>query len=574
MPYGIYPQLLASLSNGLIKHKYGLSFSVQLNEVELELYAFRINHNPNRGGLGAYRHFRKVCAILWPNLSWNPWLERAIKSLCENQWVSWAGCGASGKTFAAGLYSMVWFLAAPLQTSIILTSTTAKMIRKRAWPVIQELHRTCKGGFPAHLVDSKTTLQAVRGDDKHAIFAIAVLDGATSKAVANIQGIRSPRTMVIVDEATDTPDAAFEACSNLQKGTKEFKLLAIGNPHSKFDQHGRFSEPKEGWSSVSVDDEEWETERGMLLRFDGMKSPNLMEGKVNYPYLINRDQVDQAMKYEGADSPAFWKYTRGMWAPEGVCRTVLSEGMIEKYGAMKSASFVNQSTPIAGLDPAFNGGDRCMLQLARYGDFDNGKMGVLLGKSFDIPISAQSKEPIHFQIAAKVRSICEENGVRPQHLSIDATGEGGGLCDILAKTWSPLIKRVEFGARASEKPVSPEDSRKSCEAYANMVTELWYSVRQWVINDQLKGMSMEAAVEFCSRMFDDEKRLTVVERKPLMKARTGKSPDHADAVALVVEMARKLGGSATAAIRRGGISSWDREVRVFDSIYHDTFSEA
>ena len=165
MPYGIYPQLLALLSNDLIKHKYGLAFSIQLNEVELELYAFRIGHNPNKGGLGAYRHFRKACLILWPNLSWNPWLERAIRSLCEYQWVAWAGCGASGKTFAAGLYSMVWFLAAPLQTSIILTSTTAKMIRKRAWPVIQDLHRTCKDGFPCHLVDSKTTLQAVRGDD-------------------------------------------------------------------------------------------------------------------------------------------------------------------------------------------------------------------------------------------------------------------------------------------------------------------------------------------------------------------------------------------------------------------------
>ena len=551
----------------MIKHKYNLAFEIQLNEIELELYCFRIKHPPVRGGLGAYEHFRNAANMLWPKLIWNPWLEKQIQSLCENQWLVWSGCGASGKTYAAALYSMIYFLAAPLHTSIILTSTTAKMIRKRAWPVIQELHRTCKGGYPAHMVDSKTTLQAVRGDDKHAIFAIPVLDGATSKAVANIQGIRSARTMVIVDEATDTPEAAFEACSNLQKGTSEFKLLAIGNPHSKFDQHGRFATPKNGWASVSIEDEEWETERGMCVRFDGMKSPNMLAGKTKYDFLINEDQIRQAQKYDGEDSPKFWKYTRGMWAPEGVCKTVLSESLVEKYRAMQPAPFVRSSKMIAGLDPAFGGGDRCVIQLGRYGDFENGKLGIVLDFNRIIDIDAQSSDPVHFQIADQVRRICEENKVKPENLAIDATGEGGGLCDILAKTWSPAIQRVEFGGRASERPVSPEDYRKSCDVYANKVTELWFSVRQWVINEQLRGMPADVVVEFCSRMFDDAKRMTIIERKVDMKARTGKSPDLADAVALVVEMARRLGGYATATANKRGESSWDKLVLQYNSIY-------
>lgn len=546
---------------------------MQLNEIELELYAFRINHSPDRGGLGAFRHFKNVVAHLWPKMIWNPWLERQIESLCDNQWVCWAGCGASGKTYAASLYSMVYFLAAPLQTSIILTSTTAKMIRKRAWPVIQDLYRTCKGGYPSHMVDSKTTLQAIRGDDKHAIFAIPVLDGATSKSVANIQGIRSPRTMVIVDEATDTPEAAFEACSNLQKGTTEFKFLAIGNPHSKFDQHGRFATPKSGWSGISIEDEEWETERGVCLRFDGMKSPNVLAGKTKYSFLISDDQVRQAQKYDGEDSPKFWKYTRGMWSPEGVCKTVLSENLVEKYRVMFPAVFVKKSHMMAGLDPAFNGGDRCVIQLGRYGDFDNGKMGISLEGNEIIQIDAKSSEPVHFQIASRVRAICEENNVKPEHLAIDATGEGGGLCDILAKTWNPSIQRVEFGGKASDRPVSPEDHRKSSDVYANKVTELWFSVRQWVINEQLRGMHHEAVIEFCARMFDDEKRMTIIERKVDMKARTGQSPDFADAITLVVEMARRLGGYASATRQRGGLSNWDQLVKDCDSVYHNTFAE-
>ena len=423
------------------------------------------------------------------------------------------------------------------------------------------------------MVDSKTTLQAIRGDDKHAIFAIPVLDGATSKSVANIQGIRSPRTMVIVDEATDTPEAAFEACSNLQKGTTEFKFLAIGNPHSKFDQHGRFATPKSGWSGISIEDEEWETERGVCLRFDGMKSPNVLAGKTKYSFLISDDQVRQAQKYDGEDSPKFWKYTRGMWSPEGVCKTVLSENLVEKYRVMFPAVFVKKSHMMAGLDPAFNGGDRCVIQLGRYGDFDNGKMGISLEGNEIIQIDAKSSEPVHFQIASRVRAICEENNVKPEHLAIDATGEGGGLCDILAKTWNPSIQRVEFGGKASDRPVSPEDHRKSSDVYANKVTELWFSVRQWVINEQLRGMHHEAVIEFCARMFDDEKRMTIIERKVDMKARTGQSPDFADAITLVVEMARRLGGYASATRQRGGLSNWDQLVKDCDSVYHNTFAE-
>ena len=80
-------------------------------------------------------------------------------------------------------------------------------------------------------------------------------------------------------------------------------------------------------------------------------------------------------------------------------------------------------------------------------------------------------------------------------------------------------------------------------------------------------MPADVVVEFCSRMFDDAKRMTIIERKVDMKARTGKSPDLADAVALVVEMARRLGGYATATANKRGESSWDKLVLQYNSIY-------
>ena len=543
---------------------YGYTFDHPITPLEAELYAFREGITPEEGGLGKFQHFKNAADIIWPDLIWHPWLERQIESLCENEWVSWTGCAASGKTYGSSLYALVWWLADPQHSSVILTSTTAKMIRKRAWANVQQLWNNASSQFVGNMVDSKTTLQATKGDDKNAIFAVAVLDGATSKAVANIQGIHSERILCIVDEATDTPPAAFEAASNLSKGCREFQFLAIGNPHSMLDEHGRFSEPVHGWDSVNIDTQEWETKRGMCVRFDGMRSPNVIAGKTKWEFLITQEQLDAAIKYEGEDSPRFWKYTRGFWSPSGIVKTVLSATLCHKHTVASSHTFEKESRVIAGLDPAF-GGDRCVLRFAKYGDLENGLMGIEFGEIIQIQVNANSEEPIHYQIAGQVQKACEDRGVEPQYLAVDSTGEGGGLCDILAKEWSNKINRVEFGGRASDLPVSDQDSRSSHEAYANKVTELWFSVREWVMRDQVRGMDSETQIEFCSRMFDDQKRKIVVERKAEMKVRTGESPDLADAAAICVHLAREL-GSGSLKKQQESDKEWEALSLKYDSI--------
>lgn len=547
---------------------YGVKFDHPVSQLELELWCFREGRTPEQGGLGRYQHCVNAINIIWPKTIWNPWLERQIESLCENDWVSWTGCAASGKTFGSALFAMVWWLADPTNTTVILTSTTAKMIRKRSWANIQHLFRTTEGTFPGSLVDSKSTLQSQKGDDTSAIFAVAVLDGSTSKAVANIQGIHNSRVMAIVDEATDCPPAVFEVASNLSKGCREFKFLAIGNPQSKLDEHGRFSEPVDGWDTVGIDTLEWKTERGVCIRFDGMDSPNVRAGKTKWEFLITADQLRQAIEFEGESSPKFWKYSRGFWSPEGVVKTVLSETICHKYSVMAGSHVYHKNYEmIAGLDPAF-GGDRCILKFAKYGDLENSVMALEFTETVTIKINASSSEPIHFQIARQVRDHCMARDVKPENLAIDATGEGGGLCDIIANEWSAMIQRIEFGGKPSDRPVSLQDQRPASEAYANRVTELWFSVREWVIRDAVRGLDKDTVVELCSRMFDDEKRKIVVEKKTDMKLRTGKSPDLGDAVALVVEMARRK-GEGQIGIRTDRDKRWDDLVMNNDMIYQE-----
>lgn len=531
---------------------YGLKFpnNHQPNQLECELAAFKLKLSPEQGGLGTFTHCRNAMKMLWPKYQFHSWSKLRFEGLCSYPVNSWVGCAAAGKTWDAGAYGMIFFLADPLNSAVILTSTTGKMVRKRIWPVIQELYHSCPG-FPGNLVDSKTTLQAQKGDDKHGIFALAVREGSTSKAVADIQGLHCKRILLIIDEATDTPEAVFEAVANLSKGCSDFQILCIGNPVSILDPHGLMCTPKDGWKSVSADDEEWETagvekwgiEPGLCVHFDGLKSPNIKAGKDAYPFLITQADVDKARKVEyGEDSLGFWKYTRGFWPPETVSNRIFSEPLVIKHDGMGVHTFISKKTKIAGLDAGF-GGDKCVLRFADVGDLQDGSIGIQLGKSVEIGINVKSKEPIHYQLKDKIIAECNSEGVKPEHFGMDVTTEGGGLADILATEWGNRIVRVEFGGAPSEMPVSTEDPRMAKDVYDRKVTELYFVVRRFLQAGQLKGLQQKEIIQFCSREYEQKQKIKL-DTKEECKKKIGRSPDDADAVVILVEVARRMGAIA------------------------------
>lgn len=585
--------------------RYGATWPVeQTNEynadLTIELACIKFKRGPEKGGLGLYGHLRNASAIFWPSkkdkltgkvkesvVVDNPWKQWAFKAFSENSVTCLTGAASCGKTHTAGHYAMTYWAADPLNTCVILTSTTQKMVRKRIWPVIQELfHAT---NFPGNLVDSKTTLQATKGDDKHGIFAIAVADGNTSKAVANIQGIHAKRMLLIIDEATDTPEAVFQVIPNLRKGCDDFRVIIIGNALSRLDPHGRACEPKNGWDSITVDDEDWETkgvpewelDPGVCLHFDGTKSPNVKLGQDKWPFLYTIKDLESARKADekvGGDSLGFWKYTRGFWSPDGATRAILSESMIRKHEATGRFIFVSHTTKISGLDPAY-GGDKCVQRFAEFGDLPNGKIGIQLTRKVIIPVKVSSPDPIHYQIAKRVAQECESEGVKPEHFDMDTTGEGGGTADIIDVEWASKsnkkINRTEFGGAPSDMPVSSEDERLSKDAYDRKVTELWFSIRNLVVSGQLRGLDLDDVIQLTKREFTDTTRKVKLDTKAEMKEKIGRSPDDADTIAVIVNLARKLGivaGLKKETKARSGIPDF---VKRANAVYKNvTYSEA
>jgi hypothetical protein len=548
-------------------------------QLSVELVCGRHKLPPERGGLGPYRHNKNAINMIWGNVYkqnlWHPWMIERIRSLSNYTVNVWTGAASCGKTWDAGLFAFLFWLQKPDKTSVILTSTTGKMVRRRIWPVIQMLYNDVEG-LPGNLVDSKTTLQTRKGDDKSGIYALAVRDGPTSKAVADIQGLHNERMFLVIDEGTDAPEAIMSVIPNLRKGCKDFRILIIGNAASHIDPHGKCCEPKDGWESITVDDESWETkgvteweiEPGICLHFDGMKSPNVKAGEDKWPFLLTNKDLTRALALPGAETTVgFWKYTRGFWTPDGVCRTVLSESMITKHKARGHAFIFNTSSRMgAGLDPGF-GGDKCVLRTFRLGDIGNDRLGMQLVHTYYIPISASAKEPVHYQIVRICKEICLRDGIDPSCFGLDVTGEGGGLGDIFCREWSDHIIKVEFGGSPSDLPASEEDARPCSDVYDRRVTELAFSIRNFVINEQLKGLSDIEVKQLCAREFDDKKRKISIEPKDICKPKIGGSPDEMDALAVAVEVARRLGvtpggGGSEHVARRDTLSI----LRKYDSV--------
>lgn len=565
--------------------KYGIKFRDHLTDVEMELTCFRENTCTD-GGLGSYRHLKNSMRLVLPDLAVHPWMEWRLRSLCEEETNVWAGAASCGKTFDAGLFAMMWWLSQPLESSVVLTSTTGKSIRRRIWPVIQELFYTAARipssplmyeGFPGNMVDSKTTLQAKKGDDKHCIAAIAVAEGPVSKALSDIKGFHpKKRMLLIIDEANDTPEAIFHSISNLRKGLDEFKLLVIGNPVSRFDPHGLICEPVYGWNSVTVEDEEWPTQGvkrweikpGVCLHFDGLKSPNVVGGARKWPFLISQEDIDHSIKANhGENTLGFWSFTRGFWPPDGVCSTVFSEALLHHHDAGGQHVFYSKSMPVGGLDPSFTAtGDGCILRLGLLGDLEDGRLAVQLVRRIKLPI--RSGEDIYYQIANRTREECMSFGMEPRQLGVDVTGAGKGVADILCRTWGPGIHRVEFGAGASDLPVSREDGRKAADVYADLVTELWYICREFLVSDLLKGIDAELAKEFCTREIVQRGRKIQIKPKAECKRLLGHSPDDADATVVLLDVARHLGAVAASGKPSKSHQNWMAWAKKMDEVYH------
>jgi hypothetical protein len=552
-----------------------------------------------------YRALKNYIWLTWPEFTkgisvengrikadstnkWNPWLERHLRAFCNTSYakvigdttfrfIGLTGAGGAGKTHASGLFAVAWWQMSPFNSIAILTSTTVGMIRHRIWPVIDHYAQNSidmVSGKPCqigHMVGSQLELRADKGDAKHAIFALAVAHGETQKAIHNLKGMHAERILLIIDEANGTPEAIFETIPNLSKGALDITVIIIGNPFARLDPHGRAITPLDGWGSVGENTMQWESkavpewglESGLVLRFDGKDSPNVKANKNLYPYIYTLDNWQSDNHPLKIGTFAYWTQCRGLHPPDGFQSTVFNEQLFIRCEYDGHFTFTSDALTVAFMDTAF-GGDACILRFAVLGNTENGKQGLQLTDWMELTFEvSENATDIDYQVARRFIQECKKRHIEPRCAGLDATGTGRGVAAIVAAEWSPEIQCVEFGGAPSERPSAQNDGRPAKEVYANMVAELWFSVREALEAGQMKGFSRESVLEFCSRMFDPKMpgKKYKLETKSDLQARVRYSPDHGDCDVGILEVARRNGFVISGRVAQTANNEWNSALR-------------
>lgn len=541
--------------------RYGCYWDEGESDLTIELACYRMGLTEDEGGLGKAGHFRNCVDLIWNHpdsnkrFDWHPWAERMLEKSVEWKYLGVAGCASSGKTDFYAVYSIISYLSDPAGTMVLVTSTSLKDSRRRIWGSITEywqaMPQECRVG---KLVDSHGLIKFVDPEtgvvsERSGIALIAGDPKKEKEAVGKLIGYKRGRVILVADELPELSEAILEAALGNLNSNPEFQLIGIGNPASHYDAFGVFCKPKEGWKSITALDDEWETDYGWCIRFDGLKAPNVVAREEIYPWMLTEAKIEEGKKNLGENSPSFWRMYRGFWCPTGSEDGCYSEGDIIMFDAQDTVFWKEPPTRVAALDASFSAnGDRAVALLGNIGETIDGLTVLQTDSEYKELLEDVTKPevPRNFQIAQQFKELCEEEKVTPFNAAVDSTGAGGPFCDILAVVWSADFLRVYFGGVASDRQVAASDERTGKEAFSNRMSEIWMAGKAFLRSGQLKGLPDQACKEMVSRLYKTRKKndkvVIEVEPKPEMKARIGKSPDVADTVFILLDLARERHG--------------------------------
>jgi hypothetical protein len=560
-------QYFNSMSNTF--ERYGKKWAAGTDDLSIEMFAIQ------KGGLkeGIEFHYEKMRHILWPHLDTHRWEELCRHHILKNKVTVLMGAASTGKTHSPSWIYLCEYFCFPSETLVLCSSTDLRGLELRVWGEIKLLYTQARARFdwlPGHLIDSRHCISTDDVEDggsrdlRKGVIGIPCVQNGKFIGIGKYAGIKQKRVRLIADESQFMGSSFLSAFANLDKN-EDFRATLCGNPNDPLDPLGRAGEPVDGWTNhmeptvTSV----WKTKfmDGYCVNLVGTDSPNFdypENEPTRFPYLISREKIQRTLSFFPKDSIEYYSQCKGVMKVGLLTRRVLTRDLCRQFHASDAVTWMG--TPrkkIAALDSSY-GGDRAMFGIAEFGESLDGRIMIELSQPEAIPILVNASLSPEEQIAAFVKRRCEENSVKPEDFFHDSTGRGS-LGTSLARVWSAQCNPVEFGGRATERPVTNDfyitetksagyvqneiKRLKLCfEHYDRFVTELWFSVRYCVEADQMRGMPDSVIEEFCLRQWDRVKNDRIsVETKEDMKERVGRSPDEADWCAIIIEGARRRG---------------------------------
>ena len=521
------------------------------------------------------------------------WSHQMIHDACREKYLAVGGAASGGKSYVFAGWALVNWYADPANTKVLMTSTHLMGARDRIWGAVMKLIGYLPNP-PCRIRDSIGSITYFDGtkQGQPGGLKLVAADKSQSKAkIGKLIGGKAPRVILIADELGEISENVQEgAVSNLATNPW-FQMVGLSNPASRFDPFGIFCTPKGGWEAVNVEtDFSWRTKLGGLYRrYDSEDSPNInripseLYENGYYAYLPTREKIDAALDELGATrdearkSRGFMRMHRAIFFDSEGADTYYSETEIVRAGATGPTE-IKERTRVAGVDPSFSSdGDKTIMTILDVGYDARGQFSANVVTQLTLYEDiTDKKNPRNLQLAEKIKNLCLQYEVDVDHLGIDASGPGSGLCDMIQIQWKPGFLRVQFGGEASKRRVMHERNITGKDRFRNRASELFFLAKQYLLGRQLFNLPAVVIKQMCARGHTTTKGVMglvlQVEPKREYKARVGSSPDETDSLMVALETARTRFGFnplppvSESAQQGETIANWLRPKRSFSGL--------
>lgn len=415
-----------------------------------------------------------------------------MESVRDNRKTAVRSCHSSGKSHVASLIVSWWLDAHPPgEAFVVTTAPTTAQVRAILWRYIRRMHKT-------HNLPGRVNQVEWLIDEELVAFGRKPADTDEAAFV----GIHAPYVLVVIDEACGVPESLWIGSEAITTGPW-CRILAIGNPDNSDTHFFKVSQPGSGWNAI---------------RISAFDTPNFTGESVPEKVavsLISKEWADEKKQEWGEGNALYNSKILGEFTLDAADTVVRSSDVATcMVDTEASYSPVDLSPVELGVDVG-GGLDETVIRERR---------GILAGREWRIRTDRPEK------IAPLVLRAIRESGATA--VKIDSIGVGFGAIGELRNA----AKRGEHDARIIGVNVSenPRDKKK----FANLRAEMWWTIGRemsaqglWDLS-RMENADITAAELLQPRWELDTKGRILVEPKDKIRARTGKSPDHADALLL------------------------------------------
>ena len=437
--------------------------------------------------------------------------EEVLRAVERERRVAVKSGNGLGKDFTAAV-AVLWYVHAHDPAVVLSTAPTFRQVRHVLWRQIHRLYRNATDTLGGTMLDTRWEV----AEDRYAM-------GLSASDADQFQGFHCENMFVVVDEAEGVAEPIYEAVEAVMTSAHP-TLLLIGNPTTT---SGGFHRA-------------FHRERGIYetITMSALESPNVEQGRIVIPGLTTAEWVEERRQMWGEGSEMFRARVMGEFPDRGednliaisdieaavyggplVLRQAQDERDYAARGERDYAARGDLVEPqahhgqVAEAEPVVLGVD-----VARFGV----DRSVIMVRRGDVVVDVRVFHGFaNTEVAGAVIAAVRDRS--PRQITVDETGLGSGVVDILHEQGQPV-----YGFNGSAAPLKED---VTC---ANLRAEgYWTLARRFREHTIRIPRDAELIAELASLRYRYNSRGKVLmESKEDMKRRGLPSPDKANALML------------------------------------------